>query len=73
MEKLKEFIEVTSLYDGKKACIRASYIESVEQNAEERRGDMIKLACRTIYYAGHSLDVTEEYDEILDMIYKAEL
>ena len=70
---LKEFIEVTSICDGKRACIRAALIESVEENAEEKRGDMRKYECRTIFYAGHAIDVIEEYDDILDMIYKAEM
>lgn len=32
---LKEFIEVTSIYDGKKARIRAACIDAVIDNAEE--------------------------------------
>lgn len=31
----KEFIEVTSIYDGKKAAIRAACIDSVVDNAPE--------------------------------------
>lgn len=73
MEKLKEFIEVTSQYDGKPACIRAACIESITDNAEDKTGECIKLACRTIYYAGHSINVTESYEEIIDMIYNAEM
>lgn len=37
MEKLKEFIEVTSQYDGKKALIRAATIEAVTDNAEDKK------------------------------------
>lgn len=70
---MHDFIEVTSLYDGKKACIRASLIESVTDNAEVDKGESIDKACRTIYYAGHSINVVESYDDIKDMIFKAEL
>lgn len=73
MEKLKEFIEVTALYDGKKACIRAACIEGVTDNAEVNSGETLSFACRTIYYSGHSINVTESYDEICDMIWSAEL
>jgi len=69
----KDFIEVTALYDGKKAAIRAEYIESAIDNAEDRNGEEIKLACRTINYAGRSINVIESCDEILDMIFHAEL
>lgn len=73
MSEIKEFIRVTSLYDGMPALIRSACIESVTDNAEQRTGDMIKLSCRTIYYSGHSLDVTESFEEIVDMIYRAEM
>jgi len=73
MVELKEFIRVTSIYDGMPALIRSACIESVEDNAEQRNGDMIKLPCRTIYYSGHSLDVIEGFEEIVDMIYRAEM
>ena len=73
MEKLKEFIEVTAQYDGKKALIRAATIEAVTDNAEDKNGESIRLACRTIFYAGQTINVIESYDEIVDMIYQAEL
>lgn len=73
MEKLKEFIEVTAQYDGKKAIIRAATIEAVTDNAEDKNGESIRLACRTIFYAGQTINVIESYDEIVDMIYQAEL
>lgn len=73
MENLKEFIEVTAQYDGRKACIRAACIEAVTDNAEERNGERVTMESRTIYYAGHTLNVTESYDEIIDMIYNAEI
>ena len=78
MSDVKGFIEVTSIYDGKKACIRAECITAVIDNAPEQesyaRGVcVVKPACRTIRYSGETMDVAESYDEICDMIYKAEL
>ena len=73
MDGLKEFIEVTAQYDGRKACIRASCIEGVTDNAEQKDGESIRLECRTINYAGRSINVIESYEEIIDMIYKAEM
>ena len=73
MELIKEFIEVTAQYDSRKACIRASLIEGVTDNAEQRDGEKVLLESRTIYYAGHSINVIESYDEIVEMIYHAEL
>lgn len=73
MSRLKEFIEVTALYDGRKACIRSSLIEGVTDNAEQwDGGECFKPECRTIYYAGRSINVKESYDEILSMMYDAE-
>lgn len=73
MKDLREFICVTSIFDGRQALIRSACIESVEDNAEQHCGDMIKLPCRTIFYSGHSLDVVESLEDIADMIYKAEM
>ena len=73
MENLKEFIEVTAQYDGRKACIRAACIEGVTDNAEDRNGESVRLECRTIFYSGRSINVTESYDDIIDMIYRAEM
>ena len=70
---LKEFIEVTSLYDGKKASIRAASIDAVLDNAQEKQEYGVKPACRTINYAGNQLDVIESYEDICNMIYQAEL
>lgn len=70
---LKEFIEVTAQYDGKKACIRSSCIEGVTDNAEQKDGETIRLASRTIFYSGRSINVVESYDEIINMIWNAEL
>mgnify|MGYP007038225017 CR=1 FL=1 len=73
MENLREFIEVTAQYDGGKAVIRAACIEAVTDNMEDRNGECVKPACRTIYYAGHSINVTESYEEIIEMIWRAEV
>lgn len=70
---LKDFIEVTAQYDGKKALIRSACIESVTDNAEQKDGETIRLACRTINYAGRSINVLESYDDIINMIWNAEL
>lgn len=71
--KINDFIEVTAQYDGKKALIRASSIESVSDNAEQKNGETISFACRTICYAGRSINVIDEYDDILNKIWNAEL
>lgn len=75
---LKEFIEVTSIYDGRKGSIRAACIDAVIDNAAETdtfaTGACVsKPACRTIRYGGCSFDAVEGYADICDMIYKAEL
>ncbi len=70
---LKEFIEVTSIYDGKKCSIRAACIDSVIDNAAEKVDFGEKPPHRTIIYSGTHFDCVEEYDEILGMIYSAEL
>ncbi len=73
MNNLKEFIEVTSIYDCKKAAIRAACIYSVVDNAEERQDWGVKPECRRINYSGGYLEVSESYEEICGMIYNAEL
>lgn len=73
MERLKEFIEVTAQYDGRKACIRAACIEGVTDNAEQKDGETMRFESRTIFYSGHRINVIESYDEIIDMIYQAEM
>ena len=70
-----DFIEVTALVDGRKASIRAEVIDAVLDNADEVNdfGRVVRPECRTINYSGHSLDVVESYDEIMNMIWNAEL
>lgn len=70
---LKEFIEVTSVYDGRKAAIRAACIDSVVDNAEERQDFGVKPEYRRICYGGIYFDASESYDEICEMICSAEL
>ena len=80
---LKEFIEVTSIYDGKKARIRAACIDAVIDNAEEVEkfhcngvcvfSSTTKPACMAIHYNGCVFDAAESYDDICGMIYDAEL
>ena len=74
----KEFIEVTSIYDGKKAAIRAACIDSVVDNAPENEQyadglHVVKPSCRIIHYSGCTFEAMESYDDICDMIYNAEL
>lgn len=73
MSRLKEFIEVTSIYDGRKAVIRASCIDSVVDNASEKQDFGVKPEHRRITYCGIYLEVSESLDEICSMIYEAEL
>lgn len=73
MDNLKEFIEVTCLYDRKKAFIRTACIEAVLDCAAEKDGCGIKYDHRIINYSGRSLDVIESLEEICNMIYKSEL
>ncbi len=73
MINLKEFIEVTALYDGKKAAIRVACIDSVIDNSEQKMEYGVKPACRTINYGGYSIDVIDSYDDICEKIYQAEL
>lgn len=73
MNNLKEFIEVTSIYDGRKAAIRVACIDSVVDNAEEKQDFGMKPECRRINFGDGYLDVSESYDDICNMIYQAEL
>ena len=71
---LKEFIEVTSVVDGRKSIIRAACIDAVHDNGEQQQDFGVKPEHRKIVYSGGcSLDVVESMAEISDMIYKAEL
>ena len=83
MSNLKEFIEVTSIHDGRKASIRAACIDSVVDNEREIETFVVdgnetfvtvtKPACRTIHFDGTTFDCVESYESILEMIYNAEL
>lgn len=69
----KEFIEVTSIHDGRKACIRAACITSVVDNGETQEDFGTKPEHRRINFDGQYFDAVESYDDINDMIYNAEL
>lgn len=72
--KPSNFIEVHALYDGCIAAIRADVIDSVMENSEQNVEGAMKPACRSIIYSGgRCLDVTESYEEIMNMIWNAEL
>lgn len=73
MRRLREFIEVTALSDGKKSLIRAESIIAVHDCGEEDEVYGVKPAHRLIEYSGSELDVVESLDDICDMIYNAEL
>ena len=65
------FIMVTAQYDNMPAWIRSETIESVIDNAEQRNGEQVKLACRSVNYAGRSINVLETCEEIFDRIRSA--
>lgn len=69
----KEFIKVTAQYDNMPAYIRSNTIESVLDNAEQKDGEQIRFACRTINYSGRSINVVESIDEIMNQIWESEL
>ena len=73
MRKLKDFVEVTALYDGKRSLIRSESIIAVHDNADQDVDYGVKPEHRTIEYTGGSIDVIETLDDIIDMIYNAEL
>ncbi len=74
MLKSKDFIEVHALVDGCICAIRSECIESVGSYNEERGVcGAVKPAHTEINYSGHSLDVVESYEEVMNMIWKAEL
>lgn len=83
MSNLKEFIEVTSIYDGKKAMIRAALIDSVIDNDREVKNFynedgatfsfVTKPSCRRIFFNGNDFEASESYEDIINMIYNAEL
>ena len=74
MAKSKDFIEVHALVDGCICAIRSECIESVESYKEEKgECGAVKPAHTEINYSGHSLDVVESYEEVMNMIWNAEL
>lgn len=73
--ELREYIHVTSIVDGKRAAIRAANISAVYENdGEKQKYGGYKPPFTTIDYDGNgSVDVAESFDEVCDMIYRAEL
>ena len=72
----KDFIEVHAQFDGKPASIRSESIDAVIDNDayQSKDSNEKRPACVTVCYGGgRSLDVTESYAEIMDMIWNAEL
>jgi hypothetical protein len=45
------------------------------ESYKEEKGEYgaVKPAHTEIFYGGHSLDVVESYEEVMDMIWKSEL
>ena len=69
MTKSKDFIEVHALVDGCICAIRSDCIESVEAyNEEKGLYGALKPAHTEIFYSGHSLEVVESYEEVMNMI-----
>lgn len=62
------YIEVTAISDRRTALIRTDLIEAILDNAEEKTGGYVRLACRTIKFAGTSLDVVESLEEIKELL-----
>lgn len=74
MAKSKDFIEVHALIDGCICAIRSECIESVASyNEEKGEYGAVKPAHTEINYSGHSIDVVESYEEVMNMIWNAEL
>ena len=69
----RDFIEVTSVLDGRKAAIRAACIDAVIDNGEERQDYGMKPRHVMISYGGTYIDVTESYEDVCDMIFNAEM
>lgn len=71
--KIKGFIEVTSIYDGKKALIRTACIDSLIDNEAVVLDFGVKPPHRTLIYSGTKFDCIETYDDICSMICQEEL
>ena len=74
MANSKDFIEVHALVDGCICAIRSECIESVEAyNEEKGEYGAVKPAHTDINYSGNCLSVVESYEEVMNMIWNAEL
>ena len=69
-----EFIEVTCLNDGKKALIRIDLIDAVYEYGATQKDYGIKPAHTEICYdSNKSCDCVETYEEVCNMMWRAEL
>ncbi len=73
MVDLAGFIEVTALSDGEKLSIRTDSIEAVYANPETKLSWGVKPRFTTIEYSGHSIDVVEDYEEVKNKMWRADL
>lgn len=73
MVELQGFIEVTALSDGEKLSIRTGSIEAVYANPETHLSWGVKPRFSTIEYSGHSIDVVEDYEEVKNKMWRADL
>lgn len=73
MVDLAGFIEVTALSDGEKLSIRTDSIEAVYANPETHLSWGVKPRFTTIEYSGHSIDVIEDYEEVKNKMWRADL
>ena len=78
MDKLHGFVELTSVYDGRKGMINAEEVLAVLDNAAETEsfnGDVVETfpEHRLVVFNGGSFEATESYEEILELLYMAKL
>jgi hypothetical protein len=71
----REFIEVHTLEDGKRLCVRSADVVAVyECDAERIMPHVIKPAHTLVEFAhGGNAEIVETYDEVCDMIFRAEM
>ncbi len=67
------FIEVTCVSDGRKCLIRVDSIEALYECGEEVFSYGTKPAHTEIVYSNQSVDVAESYEDVKDMMWKADL
>ena len=67
------FIEVTCLSDGLKCLLRVDNIAALYDCGEERFSWGTKPSHTMIVYSSETVDVAESYEEVKDMMWKADL